>query len=621
MDNAIARQKLNILQMSIQKAEETSETLYGLRPDIYAIRKAEWSESIKDMRKSINSEALLMFIGPFSSGKSSFVNVLLGEDVLPTASTPCTAVVTEISFTDGGGDRGKIYYRNDPKNGEDIDFYELREIINGPTGAHGEVASYHHVEMILDISEKDSRNQFKPFIDVIRIVDCPGFGSPYFANEDIIVQYIERASFTFWMSPCNKIGGRTTEEYLKLIKKNTTTLIPLITKSDLLPDEDEREKIKEEFYDSLSSFFKAREPHFVSSFQFKEAQKYEQEMNHGDTTAEKKFSELLEKCGINWVLSAMQDCATKRKIDEKKVDSLLSDVREVFKDISTAAGKERTYWESKLKENHWDKTDGRFTELDEIKERTDTWIKSEAKRVSDSFKNDLVQKLMSSLGNSGGKVDTQVIQDCWRQKVESETGNWVKKLTSYYTEYIRQYVPTIENDVNLTAGKFEIVLLGKVGNIIGATLESLRHSGPQSIVTASLGATLLASTAAIGKVAFIGKALAGVALIAGPALIGVAVLPLIPVIVDGVKRKNENDKRKREDDLRHSLDTLNVAPAIEQMLGETHKEIYDYIIKYLNEDIVEPKGKYDTCDKIISDIREEQSKIDTVFPQSSGGKI
>ncbi|MEE3410838.1 MAG: dynamin family protein [Treponema sp.] len=609
MDN-LAQQKINALQMSIALAEESVESLSGVRPDIYSIRKSEWTEKIKEMRKSIIDEALLMFIGPFSSGKSSFVNALLGEDVLPTANTPCTAVVTEISFTDGGGDRGKIYYRNNPKEGLEIDFDELKNIINGPTGAQGEVAQYHHVELILDVTESENRNQFRAFIGLIRIVDCPGFGSPYFANEDIIVQYIERASFTFWMSPCDKFGGRTAEEYLKLIKKNTTSLIPLITKSDKITDEDEREKIKYEFSECLSSFFKIQDLRFVSAFQFKEAQEYYKKLQKGDNSIEERYYTLYRSCGIEYVLSAMQTCATKEKIDEKKVDSLLFDTCGILNELSLAANKEKGYWESKLKENRWNKEEGKFSELEIIKKDTDVWIKGEAKRVSDGFKNELVQKLISNFGTTESSVDVQLIKNCWKEKVDKEAAGWTKRLKEQYTEYIRQYVPIVENDVDLAVGKYEIELFNKVGNIIGATLEALKIAGAQSIITASVGALLLTSTAAIGSVPMVGGALLGIAAVAGPAMLGVAILPLIPAIAQGVKRRNESDKIKRENELRHQLDTLNVAPAIEEILGETHNKIYNDIIGYLNADIVEPKTNYDICSDIAGKVKEELSNIE-----------
>ena len=209
---SIEQDKISRLIGFIEDAKIYVKDLCDIRDDIYSVRRSEWLERIEDMCKSIKKEAILMFIGPFSSGKSSFVNALLGENILPTANTPCTAFVTEISFKEGGGDSGKVLKRNNPDKYEDIDFDDLKQIINGPTGACGEVASYHHVELCLDVTEKESRKQFESFIDRIRIVDCPGYGSPYFANEDIIIDYIERASFTFWMTPYNRIGGVEAEK-------------------------------------------------------------------------------------------------------------------------------------------------------------------------------------------------------------------------------------------------------------------------------------------------------------------------------------------------------------------------------------------------------------------------
>lgn len=38
------------------------------------------------------------FTGETSAGKSSFLNLLLGEDILPVHHNPCTSVITKISY-------------------------------------------------------------------------------------------------------------------------------------------------------------------------------------------------------------------------------------------------------------------------------------------------------------------------------------------------------------------------------------------------------------------------------------------------------------------------------------------------------------------------------------------
>lgn len=52
-----------------------------------------------DIRKKLESDKLKILVaGQFKQGKSTLINALLGEEVLPAYSTPCTAVITEISY-------------------------------------------------------------------------------------------------------------------------------------------------------------------------------------------------------------------------------------------------------------------------------------------------------------------------------------------------------------------------------------------------------------------------------------------------------------------------------------------------------------------------------------------
>jgi ribosome biogenesis GTPase A len=607
----VTQEKIRVLQNSVEKTKDYVRQFCDIRDDIYSIQRAEWLQKISEMEKIINDEAILMFIGPFSSGKSSFVNALIGEDVLPTANTPCTAVVTEISFTEGGGDTGKIFRRNDPEKSEDVDYEELKKIINGPSGAAGEVASYHHVELCLDVTEKESRKQFTSFIGRIRIIDCPGFGSPYFANEDIINEYIEKSSFTFWMSPCNKIGGKETENYLRNIKKNTATLIPLITKSDLITDEDERESIKDSFYSQLSSFFKSREPHFISSFKFKEALEYEKKLQKENKPNDDKFEQLRIESGIDWVTSAMQDCATKKSSNMKKFESVLFDTRNMLKDLSDRAVAEKRHWQGKLEQLGWNSDEKKYEELDAIQDRTDRWIKEEAKKVSDNFRNELLQKLVTT---ANMKVDATEITTAWQNTIDKKKNEWITYIQNQYIDYIKNYTPFIQNDfTSLNATSFKSELVASFRNTFDSVLDSLRVAGPQSIITGSLGAVAIASTSTLAGIKVIGGALAAVTGIAGPALIAVALLPLIPVITKGIRDRKEIDKQKKENELRQYLNTINVAPLIEQILGKTHKDVYAYILKNLKSELSEPKGNYDTCCSIIEGIKEEQNNLNARF--------
>ncbi len=50
---------------------------------------------------SLNRESFkVLVVGEFKRGKSTFINALLGEEVLPAFATPCTAVINEIKYSE-----------------------------------------------------------------------------------------------------------------------------------------------------------------------------------------------------------------------------------------------------------------------------------------------------------------------------------------------------------------------------------------------------------------------------------------------------------------------------------------------------------------------------------------
>ena len=52
----------------------------------------------------------VLVIGEFKNGKSSLINSLLGEDILPAYSVPCTAIINEIIY--GEEKKAVLYFQN-----------------------------------------------------------------------------------------------------------------------------------------------------------------------------------------------------------------------------------------------------------------------------------------------------------------------------------------------------------------------------------------------------------------------------------------------------------------------------------------------------------------------------
>ena len=57
-----------------------------------------------------NDTFKIMVTGTFKNGKSTFINALLGEELLPAYALPCTAVINEVKY--GTEKKAILYFRN-----------------------------------------------------------------------------------------------------------------------------------------------------------------------------------------------------------------------------------------------------------------------------------------------------------------------------------------------------------------------------------------------------------------------------------------------------------------------------------------------------------------------------
>ena len=66
-----------------------------------ALGAGDRARHLAEARQHLTSDAFrLMVVGEFKRGKSTLINALLGQDVLPAKLAPCTAVITEVKHGD-----------------------------------------------------------------------------------------------------------------------------------------------------------------------------------------------------------------------------------------------------------------------------------------------------------------------------------------------------------------------------------------------------------------------------------------------------------------------------------------------------------------------------------------
>ena len=137
----------------------------------------EASAILRDRLALLQSAALFVIIGEVKSGKSSFINALLGEDVCEVAPDPCTAVIQELVY---GDERSKT------------------------------ILGDHWERLRLP----------KPVLRDITIVDTPGTNSIIRNHQTITENYIPKSDLVVFVFPAKNPHTATAWELLSLVRKD-----------------------------------------------------------------------------------------------------------------------------------------------------------------------------------------------------------------------------------------------------------------------------------------------------------------------------------------------------------------------------------------------------------------
>lgn len=216
--------KTDIINISITKDE-----LYSI-PIIQEICRNNISkEHLYEMRE----EFKITFISPFSFGKSTLINALVGEDILKTDLRAETAVMTKLINSDdnliiskwnNGNVEEAVYLNSD----------DLVEKLNAVTSVRTDGNSVEEVS----ITYKNSS------FEGITIIDSPGLFSRYEHHDKIAMKALHEADMViFVVDPC-KIGE---SNFNKIIKENTEELLKnnknfcfVLSKLDMYEEDSEK---------------------------------------------------------------------------------------------------------------------------------------------------------------------------------------------------------------------------------------------------------------------------------------------------------------------------------------------------------------------------------------------
>lgn len=178
-------------------------------------------EAIEALDEKLVSNAFnVVVVGQFKRGKTSFVNALLGEELLPVGVVPLTSIVTLLSY----GERLAIEVR-----------YE--------SGASEAIARERLAEYVTESGNPENAKRVREVVIAfpspwlgrgVRLVDTPGIGSAYRHNTDVSQGFLPKADAVLFMLSAEQPASEAELDFLKEVSGNAGKVFVVLNKADLL---------------------------------------------------------------------------------------------------------------------------------------------------------------------------------------------------------------------------------------------------------------------------------------------------------------------------------------------------------------------------------------------------
>ena len=279
---------MNIInEKYIKIIEDTREILSQLHGNVKKHSNPELEEKLISAIDNLESLFLVVFVGEFSTGKSTIINAIIGEKTLDEGITPTTDKISIIKY---GEEKG----------------VELKDGIATFT-----------------VNQKNLENLY--------IVDTPGTNVTIEQHEQITQNFIPRADIIFFTIGAERAVTGSESEFIKFLKDDwKKKIVFLLNKIDIASDDEEYNELIQHSTSELQRIFSI-EPHIIPISAKRELDKSESLNSGFDVLRKYLFETLSEDEKIRIKLNYSLDLSL--KLAEETEISIEENLLKINKDI------------------------------------------------------------------------------------------------------------------------------------------------------------------------------------------------------------------------------------------------------------------------------------------------
>ncbi|GAB4289517.1 MAG: dynamin family protein [Oscillatoriaceae cyanobacterium] len=174
---------------------------------LHSLNMEETESNIRQLEARILTDNFkVLVLGEFNRGKSTFINALLRQEVLPAYSTPTTAIINEVKW---GNQPKAILYHKKPASGSGrspqeipVDKIEEYVVVKDSGKKETKDSPYEKVELFWPLEL--CRNG-------VEIIDSPGLNENE-VRQQVTVDYLSRVDAVLFVLSCEQLGPSISEQ-------------------------------------------------------------------------------------------------------------------------------------------------------------------------------------------------------------------------------------------------------------------------------------------------------------------------------------------------------------------------------------------------------------------------
>lgn len=210
-------------------------------------------ETIKQLERD---SFLLTVVGEFSRGKSTFINALLGKNVLPSKVKPTTAMINRIYYQDTPG--YSITFRDSKKPRKAIDEASFRKLCAPREPDEDDVEDVQRYNEELEFFKEIAMAEIgypNHFCKAgVEIYDTPGTNDIDEAREEITFKFVPKSDAVIFLLSATTPFGASEKEFLKdrILSEHISKVFFVVNFKDRLLNEEDQQKVVTYIRDNLT---------------------------------------------------------------------------------------------------------------------------------------------------------------------------------------------------------------------------------------------------------------------------------------------------------------------------------------------------------------------------------